>query len=43
MTHLGFVFQGLFRVEIIASHEANGAFKAKDADIAPRDIAVFAI
>ena len=30
-------------MEVIAGHEANGAFKAKDTDIAPGDIAIFAI
>ncbi|OZB31369.1 MAG: hypothetical protein B7X60_16280 [Polynucleobacter sp. 39-45-136] len=33
----------LFWMEVIASHEADGAFKTQDSDIAPRDIAVFAI
>lgn len=30
-------------MEIIARHEANGALKSKDADVAPCDISVFAI
>jgi len=30
-------------MKIIASHEADSAFKAKNADIAPSDIAIFAI
>ena len=36
-------FAALFRVEVIAGHKADSALKAQDADIAPGDIAVFAI
>ena len=30
-------------MEVIASHEADGSLKAKDANIAPSDIAIFCI
>lgn len=30
-------------MEVVASHEADGALKPKNTDIAPSDIAVFAI
>ena len=33
----------LLRVEVIAGHKADGAFKAQNTDVAPSDIAVFAI
>ena len=33
----------LFWMEVIAGHEANGAFKAQNTDITPCDIAVFTI
>ena len=43
--HLGFFenVRELFRVEVIASHKADSPLKAQDTDIAPSDIAVFAI
>lgn len=30
-------------MEVVASHKADGALKAQNTDIAPSDIAVFAI
>ena len=30
-------------MKIVASHEADGAFEAKDTDITPSNIAIFAI
>ena len=33
----------LFWVKIIAGHEADGAFKAKNTDVTPSYVAIFAI
>jgi len=34
---------GLFWMEVVACHEADGALKAQNADVAPSDIAVLAV